>query len=148
MPEQYRHTQMGYLTLTLAGAVLILCVALMLAVGFNWIGFIVALSIGICMILFYSLTVEVGKDFLKINFGPGVIRKSFLLKDMEACQQVKNPWYYGWGIRWTPQGWLFNVSGLSAVEIRMKNGKKYRIGTDVPHELESIIRQAIETSKS
>jgi len=25
-----------------------------------------------------------------------------------------------------------NVSGLHAVEIELKNGKKYRIGTDVP----------------
>jgi len=56
---------------------------------------------------------------------------------------VKNPWYYGWGIRFTPHGWLYNVSGLHAVEIELKNGKKYRIGTDVPENLEKAIREFI-----
>jgi len=51
--------------------------------------------------------------------------------------------YYGWGIHFTPNGWLCNVSGSSAVEIIMKNGKKYRIGTNVPSELEQAIRQSV-----
>ncbi len=59
---------------------------------------------------------------------------------------MKNPWYYGWGIRLTPHGWLYNVSGSYAVEIKTKTGKKYRIGTDVPNELEKAIRQSIERS--
>ena len=39
--------------------------------------------------------------------------------------------------------WIYNVSGFDAVEIIMKNGKIYRIGTDVPEELEAAIRQVI-----
>lgn len=42
--------------------------------------------------------------------------------------------------RMTPHGWFYNVSGLSAVEIKLKTGIKYRIGTDVPQELEEAIR--------
>ncbi len=41
-------------------------------------------------------------------------------------------------------GWLYNVSGTDAVELKMKNGKRYRIGTDVPGELAEAIRQAIK----
>lgn len=29
-----------------------------------------------------------------------------------------------------PGGWIFNVSGWESVELQMKNGRKYRIGTD------------------
>jgi hypothetical protein len=39
---------------------------------------------------------------------------------------------------------IFNVSGLDAVEIKMKNGKIYRIGTDEPKQLERAILQAIK----
>jgi hypothetical protein len=52
------------------------------------------------------------------------------------------PWYAGWGIRWTGDGWLYNVSGLRAVELRTRHGKRYLIGTDRPEELEAAIRQA------
>jgi len=43
----------------------------------------------------------------------------------------------------TPHGWLYNVSGLDAVEVTTKSGKKYRIGTDVPAELEQAIRSVL-----
>ncbi|GAI51787.1 unnamed protein product [marine sediment metagenome] len=69
--------------------------------------------------------------------------KRFKLNEIESCQVVKNHWYYGWGIRLTPHGVLYNVSGFDAVEIKLRTGKKFRIGTDVPQELEEAIRQAI-----
>ncbi|MDY7014940.1 MAG: hypothetical protein SVX43_15355 [Cyanobacteriota bacterium] len=65
--------------------------------------------------------------------------------DTEAVA-VKNPWYYGWGIRLTPRGWLFNVSGLDAVEISLNSGRHFRIGTDRPRELERAIRRAAHLS--
>jgi hypothetical protein len=80
---------------------------------------------------------------IKIQFGLGVIRKVFLLKDIEACRVVKNPWYYGWGIRFTPRGWLFNVSGFSALELQMKSGKLYRIGTDDAEGLAKAVDEAL-----
>jgi hypothetical protein len=35
--------------------------------------------------------------------------------------------------------WIYSVSGFDAVEIKMKNGKRYRIGTDEPKNLEQAI---------
>lgn len=143
MPNRYQHTQIGYLTIAMLGAAVLLIACLMAVAGFAWIAFAVLVVLLIALVLFAKLTVVIEKDFLEIRFGPGVIRKKFPLKDIESCQVVKNPWYYGWGIRLTPHGWLFNVSGFYAVEIRMKNGKKYQIGTDVPHDLEKAIRESI-----
>jgi len=111
--------------------------------GFNWVAFAVLIVLGVCLVLFAALTAVIEEDGLEIRFGPGVIRKRIPLKDIESCQVVKNPWYYGWGIRLTPHGWLYNVSGSHAVEIKMKTGKKYRIGTDAPNDLEQVIRQSI-----
>jgi hypothetical protein len=62
---------------------------------------------------------------------------------MTSCRIVTNPWYSGWGIRITPSGWLFNVSGFRAVEIQMKNGEAYRIGSDEPEKLETFLRQRL-----
>jgi hypothetical protein len=115
--------------------------------GFDWIAFIVLIILVICFFLFSALTISINNDILKISFGIGLIRKEFLLKDIESCRIVKNPWYYGWGIRLTPYGWLYNVSGFYAVEIKLKTGERYRIGTDAPYELEKVIQESIEKLK-
>ncbi|MBT9141393.1 MAG: hypothetical protein DDT30_01985 [Dehalococcoidia bacterium] len=141
---KYQHTQIGYLIMVALAIGLLLIAYHMAVYGFDWITFAVMIILGVCTVLFATLTVVIEEDALEIRFGPGVIRKKFSLKDIESCQVVKNPWYYGWGIRQTPHGWLYNISGSYAVEIKMKTGKKYRIGTDVPNDLEKVIRQSIE----
>ena len=98
---------------------------------------------GILGVLFGSLTVTIREDALEIRFGPGLFRKRFFLKDIESCLVVKNRWYHGWGIHSTRHGMLYNVSGLNAVEIKMRTGKKYRIGTDVPRDLEKAILESL-----
>lgn len=144
MIKQYQHIQIGYLMITVYTIGILFIACLMAIYGFNWIAFVVLIILGVCLVLFATLTVVIDEDVLEIRFGPGVIRKKFPLKDIESCRVVKNPWYYGWGIRLTPHGWLYNVSGFHAVEIKMKTGKKYRIGTDVPNDIEKTIKQSIE----
>ena len=90
-----------------------------------------------------SYTVEVDDEAITVWFGLGVIRKKLFLKDVTSCQAVINPWYYGWGIRKIPLGWLYNVSGFSAVELEMVDGKKNRIGTNEPEKLEEAVRAAL-----
>jgi len=148
MIKQYQHIQIGYLMITVYTLGILFIAWLMAIYGFNWIAFVVLIILGVCLVLFATLTVVIDEDVLEIRFGPGVIRKKFPLKDIESCRVVKNPWYYGWGIRLTPHGWLYNVSGFHAVEIKMKTGKKYRIGTDVPNDLEKTIKQFIEMGQS
>ena len=144
MVKHYQHTQIGYL-LIIALAIVPLFFAYRMTVhGFSWIEFSVIVLVGVFLVLFATLTVVIEEDVLRIRFGPGILRKNFSLKDIESCHVVKNPWYYGWGIHITPHGWLYNVSGSYAVEIKMKTGKKYRIGTDVPNDLETAIRQSME----
>jgi len=96
---------------------------------------------------FSTLTVLIDEQFLKIRFGWGIFRKKFPLTDIATVRKVKNHWYYGWGIRlwFWPKMWIFNVSGFDAIELTMKNGKIYRIGTDVPNELESALRMVIHS---
>ncbi len=111
--------------------------------GINWIAIGVLIIIAVALVLFSSLTVVIWEEELEVRFGPGPIRKRFKLNEIESCKVVKNHWYYGWGIRLTPHGVLYNVSGFYAVEIKLRMGKKFRIGTDVPQELEVAIQQAL-----
>jgi hypothetical protein len=99
------------------------------------------------MVLFASLTVEVTETEVGLAFGPGLIRKRFLVSDVEDARVVTNPWYYGWGIHLTPHGWLFNVSGSQAVELDLKTKRKVRIGTDEPTRLLDAIRRAMSSRR-
>ena len=94
-------------------------------------------------ILLDSLTVRISNNFIEIRFGIGIIRKQFAIAKIQSATIVRNKWYYGWGIRLTPHGWLYNVAGLDAVEIRLNNGKQYRIGTDEPKELHKAINSVL-----
>jgi len=144
MIKHYEHTQVGYLIISVMAAVMVLIGFVLAKAGINWIAIGVLVFIAVALVLFSSLTVVIWEEELEARFGPGPIRKRFKLSEIESCQVVKNHWYYGWGIRLTPHGVLYNVSGFHAVEIKLRTGKKFRIGTDVPQELEEAINQAIE----
>ena len=124
-------------------AVMVLIEVILANAGINWIAIGVLVVIAVALVLFSSLTVVIWEEEMEARFGPGPIRKRFKLNEIESCQVVKNHWYYGWGIRLTPYGWLYNVSGFYAVEIMLRTGKKYRIGTNAPQELEEAIRRAL-----
>ena len=95
---------------------------------------------------FVTLQVIIDGEYLRIKFGFGIFQKKFSLNDIMSVKTVKNHWYYGWGIRiWLwPKMWIYNVSGFDAVEIKLKNGKTYRIGTDEPEKLEQTILHSIK----
>lgn len=115
--------------------------------GFNILFIAVFIILAVCLVLFASLTVKVdGKD-VSLFFGVGAIRKSFPVSGIESAGIVRNPWYYGWGIRKTPEGWLYNVSGMIAVELRMKDGERYRIGTNDPSGLLNAIEAAVSEKR-
>jgi len=141
--KRYEHTQFGYFIVVAIVAAMVAIGIIMVDTGVNWIAATVLVVLAVIVALFHSLTVVISGDELVVKFGPGVIRKQFKLNEIESCQAVRIPWYYGWGIRLTPQGMVFRVSGFHAVQIRLISGKEYLIGTDVPQELGEAIRQVI-----
>lgn len=144
MEKRYHHTQFG--TLVLVSLIIGICVVLLISLNKGCLTLTVFLIsiLFICIVLFYSLTVEIENGILKIRFGIGLIQKKIDLTEVKSAKAVRNHWYYGWGIRLTPHGWLFNVSGLDAVEITLSSGKTYRIGTDRPQELTEAIKGEIK----
>ncbi len=110
---------------------------------FEWPMLLVAAGFIFVLTMISSLTVEIKDGILEVRFGIGVIRKRVRLEEIESYKAVKYPWYYGYGIRLTPHGWLYNIYGRDAVEMKQKNGKTFLIGTDDPTGFEVALKQAI-----
>ncbi|MBM3329616.1 MAG: hypothetical protein FJY67_09140 [Calditrichaeota bacterium] len=90
-----------------------------------------------------SLEVVIDEKSVTVSFGPGWIRRTIPRLEIGSVQAVRNQWWWGWGIRAIPGGWMYNVSGLDAVELRMKRGGVFRIGTDEPMRLEEALREVV-----
>ena len=143
MVKRYEHTQVGYLIIVALAAAIIIAGIVLAVSGINVSVIAVLVILAVALVLFPSLTVSIWEEDLIVQFGPGVIRKRFRLNDIQSCQAIRIPWYYGWGIRLTRRGTLFRVSGFHAIHIKLTSGKEYIIGTDVPQELEEAINQFI-----
>ena len=144
----YRHTQSGALIRwgLGGGAAIALLVLVPLArsgAAAALIPVIVLVALALAVWLLGTLTVEVSTERVAVWFGPGWIRKTIPVESVRDVTTVRNRWYWGWGIRLTPHGWMYNVSGLDAVELSLEGGKRFRIGTDEPDRLEAAIRQVL-----
>lgn len=99
----------------------------------------VALMVLAAATIFSSLTIDVRGGKLDWHFTGNLIRGSVDLSNVTDVQPVKMPPGYGWGIRETPEGRLYNVSGLGAVRITMRDGRRCSFGTDEPDRLAAAI---------
>jgi hypothetical protein len=143
---EYRHTQFGGVIFMGVFATMVVIIILVFALPDVAVPmFALFVGLAVCLTLFYALNVEISGNVLVCRFGIGIIRKRIPLSTILTVRPVKNPWYAGWGIRWMPgQYWLWNVSGLRAVELSFADGSRFRIGTDEPEAL----AQAIQVKKA
>ena len=109
--------------------------------------FIFVLLIGLIWLLIkMKLNVLVKDKYLYIRFYP-FIKREIQVDDIESYKAIiYNPLkeYGGWGIRVSikGRGMAYNVSGNSGVDIRLKNGKRFLIGSQRSIELASSIKAA------
>lgn len=143
---RYHHTQSGAAMLI----VLLLASILSAWAGYlsgsspaRWPLFASAIGLAILAWLFSSLTVEVTDHEFHWYFGPGVWRYWVVLAEIENIRIVHNEWWNGFGIRIRPGLRIYNVSGLAAVELRLKNGDIYRIGTDDVEGLSTALKSCL-----
>ncbi len=146
MEAKYRHTQYGalmFVVFLLAGILIAVVASTVIAEG-RMLSAI--LMIGVFLLglgLFYAFTVEISAEKLKFWFGIGVIRKAYALSEIQSTKEIKNPWYYFWGVKSIPGGWFYAIAPGTAVEIELKNGRVVQLGTNEPEKL----RQAIDTAR-
>lgn len=135
----YKHTQIGYMTASALGAGTLMLAGMASQIGLRPLlpGFAV---LGISAPLLATMTIEIADGELRAKFGPLLVKK-VKWDDIASCRAVVNNWTHGWGIHISPDGWVYNVSGYGAVEIVLKNGAKFRLGTDEPDALTAAVNE-------
>ena len=139
----YEHIQRSRTLIFIIIIVLLFIVFLMYRFGFNWIGVVVFILMIFALYLFNSLVVKVNSNKIYVAFGSGLIRKNIPFTIIKTAEKVRNKWYYGFGIRIIPDGQMYNVAGLDAIELKLTNGRVFRIGTDEPDKLFEVIKSQI-----
>jgi hypothetical protein len=141
---RYEHKQIGHVIIwsLLVGAVLFSLAATFESPVHRATHLLVCIVLLIILALFYKLRIRISSESLSASFGIGIIRKGVPTAEIVACQPICIRWWYGWGIHLTPYGWLYNVSGLGAVAITLRNGRKFALGTDDPHGLAAAIERS------
>ena len=138
----YRHRQIGYLPIAL-GVVLAIALG-----GIAWrrspmIGSTALLFIVLGPLLFSSLTITIRDGVLASRFTFGFWPKRFSIADIADVSPAAFGWVEGWGIRVTPNGMLYSVSGTRGVEVRLRSGTRFRLGSDEPDQLLRALQVAI-----
>ena len=157
MGEEYRYTQVGTVTI-----LMILLAAAFTAFMFDSglksaegqdatilkvTGLVVAGVFILALASFYSFTIQIAAGKLNFWFGFGVGRKSFPIEGIRSVETVKNPWYYLWGIKSIPGGWLYSIGpGGRAIELVFKDNRKIHLGTNHPEEIKQRLDKVIGRS--
>jgi len=132
----------------------VVAVVFIVALGFGesplggTIGFVVFLAvIALVMLNFSRLTTTIDQEAVRAHFDQGWPKREIPLNEISTVDVVRNKWWYGFGARLTPHGWLYNVWGLDAVEITLVSGKAFRIGTDRPDDLAATLRKVASSAR-
>jgi hypothetical protein len=141
---RYEHTQIGHVIVWSLLAIILIASGGLIGSPFHREpSLVVSIILLVCLVLFYRLRITIEDETLRASFGPGIIRKRARLAEIVGCEAIRIRWWYGWGIHLTPYGWLYNVSGFTAVAITLREGGKLALGTDDPHGLTTAIRPLI-----
>jgi hypothetical protein len=140
---RYEHTQTGYVLICglFVGAFAFAFARFFQTSPQREIFLVVSILFLITIVAFYKLTITIDDEILCASFGVGLVRKTVALAEIAACKPIRIRWWYGWGIHLTPHGWLYNVAGLDAVAITLRDGRKFALGTDDPDELVAAIQR-------
>ena len=143
----YAHTQTNPILTVMSPIVMIGYYLVMrfngLGVFDNFLYLFLFIFIFLVISFFSILTVVVDNEKMVINFLCPKCKKYFYFKDIKGVKKVRNKWWYGWGVRILPGFVIFNTYGLDAIELEMKKGLNFRIGTDQPEILEKIIKKQL-----
>lgn len=147
--ETKKYTQFGTISVIVLLPLLVFFTGMLIKYGLpNSPSFFIHISIVliflICVLTFYQLTIKVSESHVSFKLGAGVWGKKYKISDIKSCRPVSNSVISGIGIRKLSNGWLYNVTGLKAIELQFKNRKSViRIGTNRPEEISKLIQSLI-----
>ncbi len=147
--ETKKYTQFGTFSVAIMLPLLLLFTGLLIKSGLAntpdfYIHLILVIVFLICLLFFYKLTIIVDDKSVTFKLGIGLVGKSYKITDLKSCRPIATTVLNGIGIRMLPNGWLYNVTGLKAIELRFANKKSIvQIGTNKPDEISQLIQSLI-----
>ncbi len=91
---------------------------------------VVAAIVLTALTVFSRMDTVVTHEYIRVSFLPGWPRRTIALSRIRSARRVRTSWLWGWGIRLTHRGWLWNASGVQGVEIALEGGGRLRVGSD------------------
>ncbi len=130
---------------------LLVAVVLLVATGMGFVlyqssaPFLAPLPLAVCLLIlvsFRTLTVSLDERGIRWRFNP-LVESGVNWSQVRSVEVGREPWYWGWGIRWTPRGWLWRIRGLGCVWIVLADGTRRGVGADDPEALATASRERI-----
>lgn len=150
MEQKKKFTQFGTFTVVALLPILLITIGMMVydyshhrpsAYAYLIPSFILLL----CLLTFYRLTITISPQQVSFKLGIGLFGKRYKMEDIKSCEPVTNAVFNGIGIHILSNGWLYNVSGLKAIELRFKNGSSMvRIGTNKQGKISQLIQSYLK----
>lgn len=145
----YKKSQTGWLIIIITTPIFILLLITYLNQwGNNPIPLIPYLAISgiliLVVLLFYKLTIQIDGRKIEAIYGIGLIKFTIKIDVLNSVSIIGTPWWYGWGIRFTPKGWLYNIHGSKAVRLEYRRegkSKKIMLGTPEPDKLKESLEK-------
>lgn len=100
-----------------------------------------ALILIVISLIFLSLRLitEVNEKRIRFYFFP-FVKRTYTWNEIASARVVDYGFAGGWGIRlYTPYGTIYNIKGSKGLAVELKDGKKFCLGTQKPHELQNIL---------
>jgi hypothetical protein len=133
----YRHVQRGIIRpiLLVSAAACAGAAWLLRDTPALWIDVAAAVVLLLASFAFGTLTVEDEGRALAVRFGPlPLFRKRIPYASIARVERMRSAFLFGWGIHYTPKGWLWNIGGFDCVAIG-QGAKTTLVGTDDPEGL-------------
>ncbi|NVJ59567.1 MAG: hypothetical protein HWE27_04210 [Gammaproteobacteria bacterium] len=140
MDYQNKQTGTALLFVTVSIAVIILVLA---PDSRDYVLWPAIITLGLVSFLFHSLNIKVSDNEINWSFGPGFWKKTLKITDIKSVRVINTKWYYGLGIRYIPSGWLYTVSGTTAVQLELNDGTKINLGTNDSENLVNVIESKL-----
>lgn len=103
-------------------------------------GMVILIVVGIVSA---RLTVTVDDRAVTAAFGWGWPRRRIAWPEVVDARRCRRRWWQGWGIRKVRGGWMYNNAGSDVIELSLRSGRIFRIGTDEPEVLLAAIDDAL-----
>lgn len=97
----------------------------------------------VLIVLFAALRLDtkISQSEISVKYFP-LFKRAFQWNDIDSVELINYGFVGGWGIRLTIKyGTVYNTSGNKGLFVKLKNGKKFIIGTQREDEMKEYLKQ-------